>query len=92
MVRVIFATALRSATNGEQEIELEFSGDIKSLLALLSERYGEGFSKRLLDADGYLKRYVNAYLDGRDVRFIKGRDTPINGLSEILLLPAVSGG
>ncbi|MGB9588468.1 MAG: MoaD/ThiS family protein [Armatimonadota bacterium] len=91
-MKVVFATALRSATNGEQEIELYFSGDVKSLLQLLSERYGEVFRKRLLDGDGYLKKYVNAYLDGKDVRFLKGRDTQIAGSAEILFLPAVSGG
>lgn len=91
-MKIIFATALRSATNGEQEIELDFSGNLESLLVLLAERYGDGFRKRLLDINGHLKRHINAYLDGKDVRFIKGMDTPVNGSSEILLLPAVSGG
>lgn len=92
MVKVVFGSALRSATNGEQEIELDFSGDLRSLLQLLSDRYGDAFRKRLLDGDGYLKKYVNAYLDGKDVRFIRGKETPVGGSVEILFLPAVSGG
>jgi molybdopterin synthase sulfur carrier subunit len=47
---------------------------------------------QLLGADGQLHRFVNVYLNGRDVRYLEGLDTPVGERDEIRLLPAIAGG
>ena len=91
MVRVVFTAALRSATAGEANFDLQFTGELSSLFSILKERYGETFERRLFE-NGGLKRYVNVYVDGKDVRFLSGQKTPVSGDSEVLFIPAVSGG
>jgi molybdopterin converting factor small subunit len=47
---------------------------------------------QLLTPDGDLHRFVNVYLNGRDVRYLGGLQTPVEARDEIRLLPAIAGG
>jgi len=91
MVKIVFASALVSATGGERELNLDFSGDIDALLGVLKSRYGETFEKRFFD-NGVLRKYLNVYVNGKDMRFMQGHGTMVCGDCEVLFLPAVSGG
>jgi len=42
--------------------------------------------------DGDLRRFVNVYVSGEDIRFQQGLDTAINDGDEVTILPAVAGG
>ena len=57
----------------------------------LFERYGE-LRARIADDDGSLRRFVNVYLAGEDIRFLDGCDTPVSDGAEMTILPAVAGG
>ncbi len=39
-----------------------------------------------------LRRFVNVYVAGEDIRFLDGLDTQVSDGSEITILPAVAGG
>jgi len=91
MVKVVFAAALMAATGGERELKLDFSGDIDALLGALRNRYGETFEQRFFEK-GVLRKYLNVYVNGKDVRFMQGHGTMVYGDCEVLFLPAVSGG
>jgi molybdopterin converting factor small subunit len=51
-----------------------------------------GLRQQLLTDDGDLNRFVNVYLNGQDVRYLSGLDTPVGGTDEVRLLPAMAGG
>lgn len=91
MVKVVFTSALQSATNGEGTVELDCNGTVSDLLKVLGARYGERFARRVLDGER-LRRYVNIYIDGKDIRFLSGLETPVAGTSTLDFIPAVSGG
>jgi molybdopterin synthase sulfur carrier subunit len=57
----------------------------------LAAEYGDEFEERLLE-DGGLRRFVNLYVNGDDVRHGEGLDTEVDEDDEISILPAVSGG
>jgi molybdopterin converting factor small subunit len=42
--------------------------------------------------DGELSRFVNVYVNDRDVRYRDGLDTPVGDLDTVILLPAMAGG
>ena len=42
--------------------------------------------------DGDLRRFVNVYVSGEDIRFQQGLETAINDGDEVTILPAVAGG
>jgi molybdopterin converting factor small subunit len=47
---------------------------------------------RISDEDGSLRRFVNVYVAGEDIRFLQGLDTPVTDGSAVTILPAVAGG
>lgn len=89
-VTVKIPTQLRSAAGGATEAQFEGS-TVREVLDGLYERY-EGLGERLSDHDGALRRFVNVYVGGEDIRFLDGLDTPVADGTELTILPAVAGG
>ncbi len=88
MIRI--PTPLRRMTNGQDKVELEVS-TLSEMIEKLEEDF-PGFRDRLIDEDGELRYFVNIYVNGEDVRFLKGLDTSTNSGDEISIVPAVAGG
>jgi len=88
-VSVKIPTQLRQATEGEAEAKVHGS-TVGEVLDALYERYGELRSR--IAEDGGLRRFVNVYVDGEDIRFLDGLDTAVEDGDEITILPAVAGG
>src|SRR4030095_1645444 len=51
-----------------------------------------GLKDRLVDETGELRRFVNIYINGEDVRFAQGVQTAVKPGDEISIVPAVAGG
>ncbi len=47
---------------------------------------------QLLTPDGALNRFVNVYVNGRDVRYEQELATPVGAADTVVLLPAMAGG
>jgi MoaD family protein len=88
-VNVKIPTQLRAATDGEPVAVVE-GGTVGEVLDSLYERFGE-LKSRIADDDG-LRRFVNVYVGGEDIRFLDGLSTPVSDGSEVTILPAVAGG
>jgi sulfur-carrier protein len=88
-VSVKIPTQLRAATDGESTAEVSGS-TVGEVLDALYERYGELRSR--IAEDGGLRRFVNVYVGGEDIRFLDGIDTPVEDGDEVTILPAVAGG
>jgi molybdopterin synthase sulfur carrier subunit len=88
-VSVKIPTQLRSATDGESVAQVE-GGTVGEVLDSLYDRYGELRSR--IAEDGGLRRFVNVYVGGEDIRFLDGLDTPVSDGDEVTILPAVAGG
>ena len=89
-VLVKIPTQLRAAAGGEAETLLDGS-TVEEVLDGLFERFDE-LRVRLYDDDGSLRRFVNVYVAGEDIRFLDGLATPVSDGSELTILPAVAGG
>jgi molybdopterin synthase sulfur carrier subunit len=89
-VKVKIPTQLRTAAGGESELEVD-GGTVGEVLDALFDRHGE-LRDRLSDGDGGLRRFVNVYVDGEDIRFTDGLETPVGDGDEVQILPAVAGG
>jgi MoaD family protein len=88
-IRVKIPTQLRSATEGESTASVDGT-TVGEVLDSLYSRYGELRSR--IAEDGGLRRFVNVYLDGEDIRFLDGLETPVSDGDEVTILPAVAGG
>jgi molybdopterin synthase sulfur carrier subunit len=89
-VLVKIPTQLRSAAGGEAETKVD-GATVQEVLDGLFERHGE-LRARMSDEDGTLRRFVNVYLAGEDIRFLDGLQTPVSDGAELTILPAVAGG
>ncbi len=89
-VVVKIPTQLRSASGGEAETVLD-GATVQEVLDGLFERFEE-LRARISDDDGSLRRFVNVYLAGEDIRFLDGLQTPVKDGAELTILPAVAGG
>jgi sulfur-carrier protein len=89
-VLVKIPTQLRAAAGGEAETEVD-GATVQEVLDGLFARHDE-LRSRLYDDDGGLRRFVNVYVAGEDIRFLDGLKTPVEDGSELTILPAVAGG
>jgi sulfur-carrier protein len=88
-VNVKIPTQLRAATDGESTAAVE-GATVGEVLDALYERYGELRSR--IAEDGGLRRFVNVYVGGEDIRFLDGLETQVRDGDEVTILPAVAGG
>jgi sulfur-carrier protein len=89
-VLVKIPTQLRAAAGGEAETRVD-GATVQEVLDGLFERFDE-LRSRLYDDDGSLRRFVNVYVAGEDIRFLDGLSTPVTDGAELTILPAVAGG
>ncbi len=89
-VVVKIPTQLRAAAGGEAEAQVD-GATVQEVLDGLFELHEE-LRVRIADEDGSLRRFVNVYLAGEDIRFLDGLATPVVDGAELTILPAVAGG
>ena len=90
MSTVFIPSVLRANVGGAKSLEID--GDsIRSVVSGLVERHPT-LGGQLLTEDGDLNRFVNVYVNGQDVRYLAGLDTPVAAGDEVRLLPARAGG
>lgn len=89
-ITVLIPQPLRPLTGDKPKVD--GAGDsLKACLEHLETTY-PGIRDRVLDETGELRRFVNIYINGEDVRFESGLATAIKDGDEISIVPAVAGG
>jgi len=89
-VRITFHGALAKIT-GEKATDVEAS-TLKEVISILTAKFGERFEKRIFDETGKLARFVNIYVNGKDIRFLNHLDTELDDEDNVSIIPAVGGG
>jgi len=89
-LKVVIPTPLRKYTAGAETVQVEAS-TVQEVLDTLDSKY-PGFRSSVCDEKGGLRRFINIYLDGEDVRFLENLKTPVTDGAEIAIVPAISGG
>ena len=93
MCRVVLPGALRPLADGAHSVEVPH--DDGAPLATVLDALGEQcphLIRRIRDEQGALRRFVNVYVDGEDVRRLAGIETAVPAGAELLVLPSVAGG
>lgn len=89
-VKVRIPAPLRKLTN-DQDVVNGDGGTLASCIEAL-ERQFPGLKERLCEETGELRRFVNVYVNGEDVRFQSGLQTALKPGDEVSIVPAVAGG
>ena len=88
-VTVKIPTQLRAATGGVAEADVD-GETVGEALDAVFDAHTE--LRERITQDGDLRRFVNVYVSGEDIRFQQGLETGIQDGDEVTILPAVAGG
>ncbi|HEY2775694.1 MAG TPA: ubiquitin-like small modifier protein 1 [Candidatus Binatia bacterium] len=89
-VRVRIPTPLRKYTAGKDAVAAE-GATIAAILDDL-EKSCPGLKERICDSEGAVRRFVNLYINGDDIRFLDNTGSPVKDGDEISIVPAIAGG
>jgi molybdopterin synthase sulfur carrier subunit len=88
--KVIIPTLLRRLTDNADAVEVDAT-TVRDILDRLDERY-PGFRARVCEESGELRRFINIFVDGEDVRFLDNLATQVPERAEVSIVPAIAGG
>lgn len=89
-IKIVFYGALAKIT-GEKTTDIQAS-TLKEAINDLTTKYGERFKNGVFDEHGKLTRFINIYINGKDIRFLNHLDTKLNDEDQVSIIPAVGGG
>ena len=89
-ISVRIPTPLRKFTGGAESVTA--SGATVAAVVEDVEGRHPGLKERICDDAGKVRRFVNVYVNGEDIRFLSSLDTPVKDGDEISIVPAIAGG
>ena len=89
-IQVRIPTPLRKFTGGAESVTA--SGATVAAIVQDIETRHPGLKERICDDAGKVRRFVNVYVNGEDIRFLGSLDTPVKEGDEISIVPAIAGG
>ena len=90
MATVRIPTPLRRLTGNQAKVQV--AGDtVTDLVNKLDTAY-PGMKDRLVDETGDIKRFINIFVNGDEIRTLQGAATPLNDADEVSIIPAMAGG
>jgi molybdopterin converting factor small subunit len=90
-VTVLVPSALRVEIGGESRLQVGTAGTLDDVMRALGESWPR-LARRICDEQGQLRRFVNVYVDGEDVRQLGGMSAAVRDGAEIQVLPSIAGG
>jgi len=89
-IKIAIPTPLRRITGDADTVEVS-PGTINEMIESVETRY-PGFRARLCEDSGALRRFINIYVNGEDVRFLDNLATRVTDGAEVSIVPAIAGG
>jgi molybdopterin synthase sulfur carrier subunit len=89
-ISVRIPTPLRKFTGGAESVTAT-GGTVAAIVQDVEGRH-PGLKERICDDAGKVRRFVNVYVNGEDIRFLSSLDTPVKEGDEISIVPAIAGG
>ena len=90
MIKVRIPTPLRPLTKGQGEVQAQ-AATISEMIETLNSNH-PGIKDRICDDQGKVRRFVNIYVNGDDIRFLSNLDSPLKDGDEVSIVPAIAGG
>lgn len=89
-ITVLIPTPLRRFTDGESRVQV-VAADVSSVFDALDAQF-PGIDERLRDDSGQIRRFVNVFVNGKNIRDADGIDTILTPGDELGIIPAMAGG
>ena len=89
-VKVRIPAPLRKLTQDQAIVESK-GATIEEILSDLEKNY-PGIRERVCDETGQVRRFINIFVNGEDIRFKEGTKTSVAADAEVSIIPAIAGG
>jgi molybdopterin synthase sulfur carrier subunit len=89
-ISVRIPTPLRKFTGGAESVTA--TGATVAAVVQDVEGRHPGLKERICDDAGKVRRFVNVYVNGEDIRFLSSLETAVKDGDEISIVPAIAGG
>lgn len=89
-IKVRIPPPLQKVTGNRSDVECD-GKDIRDLVENLEKNY-PGIKERLCDDTGNLRRFINFFVNDKDIRFLQGDKTELKDGDEVSIIPAIAGG
>ena len=81
---------LQKLTQNQEQVKAN-AANIKELIEGLEKDF-PGIKERICDETGKIRKFINVYVNGEDVRFLQQDATPLKDGDEVSIIPAIAGG
>jgi molybdopterin converting factor small subunit len=88
-------SALRRFAADRETVEMTVTPDVRMTISDAFVMLGRDYPairQRVLDDQNNIRRHVNVFVNGENVRFMQGGETPVSNNSDVWIYPALSGG
>lgn len=89
-IKVRIPAPLQKLTDTQTEVEGK-GKNIRELIENLERKY-IGIKSRICDEKGHLRRFINIFVNDKDIRFLQGDKTELKDGDEVSIIPAIAGG
>ncbi|MBI3975783.1 MAG: MoaD/ThiS family protein [Armatimonadetes bacterium] len=90
MAIVFVPSPLRRHTGGQSRVEVP-GATVGEVLGNLTTAF-PGLSGQILDEAGQVRAYINVFVNGNEIRTLRGQATPVGAGDEVSVIPAMAGG
>ncbi len=90
-VQVLIPAPMRSLTGQQARVSIDGGATVGEVLTALAEQH-PGIRERIFESSGRVRRFVNVYLNGEDIRGLEAEQTAVKDGDEIGIIPAMAGG
>jgi sulfur-carrier protein len=92
-ITVVLPSVLQPLAGGQSVLTAPADGavTVDALLDAVTGAYPV-LARRIRDETGALRRFVNIYVNGEEVRRLKGLETEVAAGQEVLVIQSVAGG
>jgi molybdopterin synthase sulfur carrier subunit len=90
-IQVLIPAPMRGLTGNRSKVAISEGATVGEVLTTLTTQY-PSVRERIFEPSGRLRRFVNVYLNGEDVRGLAAEATPVKSGDEIGIIPAMAGG
>ncbi len=81
---------LQKLTQDQEEVKA-VAANVGELIEDLEKNF-PGIKERICDEQSKVRKFINIYVNGEDIRFLQQDQTPLKDGDEVSIIPAIAGG
>lgn len=90
-VQIMIPAPMRSLTGNNAKVAISDGGTVGEVLTSLATQY-PSVRERIFESSGRVRRFVNVYLNGENIRDLAAEATVVKDGDEVSIIPAMAGG